>query len=633
MKKIFFIPLLFLALLSKSQTIDTLLSINGKLKKDTATTIIGNYIKTPTSTSFYFDSTLVVTNVTLNGTGDSLYLYKGEVIVSRMAIGSTSSGSWSTTGNTGLTAPTNFLGTSDNTDLVFKRNDTSVARFWPLSSISLGRLAGDGITASTSDIIAIGRFSGTGMSPSASQSTFIGVSAGQSVGSGTVNVNFLGYQAGYSSNVTLSNFLGYQAGYSATNASNSNFLGNFAGKSATGASNCNFLGASAGLSASAVTFSNYLGANAGSGATNASFSNFIGRMAGQNATNASNSTFLGPFTGDGATGASFSFFAGYTVGRYTTYALTGSNNIMIGTNITLPSASLSNSINFGNVFYGTNTYSTTTGNPQTAAQINGHIAINHSTPDTSAVLDLTGYKYGFLPPRMTSWWRKSINTGVASGTKTNGSLYTSGTYNNVSLTGGSGTGAIATIGVSGGQITSVTITTAGINYQVGDVLSANTSDIGGTGSGFTYTITALQYAAKGLSVYDSTINLPTVYTGNRNWAKIPMTMASVDTAAQTTAITLTTLTSDVSNSTYDIGGYINPTAIATDVIQLQCTYTDQNSNSQTVSWSNISAVGNSAYSPVTIRVKGGTTITLKTNLSTGGGTITYDAGGYIKKDY
>ena len=70
-----------------------------------------------------------------------------------------------------------------------------------------------------------------------------------------------------------------------------------------------------------------------------------------------------------------------------------------------------------------------------------------------------------------------------------GSLYTNGTYTNVVITGGTGSGARATIVVSSAQVTSVTITTAGNGYVVGNVLSANAANIGGTGSGFAFTVT------------------------------------------------------------------------------------------------------------------------------------------------
>ena len=69
-----------------------------------------------------------------------------------------------------------------------------------------------------------------------------------------------------------------------------------------------------------------------------------------------------------------------------------------------------------------------------------------------------------------------------------GTLYTNGTYTAVSLTGGTGSGAKATIVVSGAVVSSVTLTTAGTGYTVGDVLSATAASIGGTGSGFTINV-------------------------------------------------------------------------------------------------------------------------------------------------
>ena len=91
---------------------------------------------------------------------------------------------------------------------------------------------------------------------------------------------------------------------------------------------------------------------------------------------------------------------------------------------------------------------------------------------------------------------------LTTGTLVGGSLYTNGTYTAVSLTGGSGTGAKATIVVSGAVVSSVTITTAGNGYVVGDTLSALASAIGGTGSGF-----SVKAATVGSSFTASDFNL------------------------------------------------------------------------------------------------------------------------------
>jgi hypothetical protein len=91
---------------------------------------------------------------------------------------------------------------------------------------------------------------------------------------------------------------------------------------------------------------------------------------------------------------------------------------------------------------------------------------------------------------------------LTTGTLVGGSAYTNGTYTVVALTGGSGSGAKATIVVSGAAVTSVTITTAGNGYIVGDTLSAAAASIGGTGSGF-----SVKAATVGSSFTASDFNL------------------------------------------------------------------------------------------------------------------------------
>ncbi len=70
-----------------------------------------------------------------------------------------------------------------------------------------------------------------------------------------------------------------------------------------------------------------------------------------------------------------------------------------------------------------------------------------------------------------------------------GSLYVAGTYSNVPLTGGSGSGATASIVVNvGGAVSSATLVSGGTGYNIGDVLSASNSNLGGAGSGFSINV-------------------------------------------------------------------------------------------------------------------------------------------------
>lgn len=74
--------------------------------------------------------------------------------------------------------------------------------------------------------------------------------------------------------------------------------------------------------------------------------------------------------------------------------------------------------------------------------------------------------------------------GVATvGGVTAGSGYTNGTYENVPLSGGTGSGALATVVIAGTVVSTVTITKPGKDYTVTDVLAIPASYAGGTGTG------------------------------------------------------------------------------------------------------------------------------------------------------
>jgi hypothetical protein len=149
------------------------------------------------------------------------------------------------------------------------------------------------------------------------------------------------------------------------------------------------LGQAAGQDAPNAHYSNFLGWGAGYSASNAEHSYFLGRDAGSQATNANNSNFLGRSTGYQATSASYSTLLGYNVGSTagTSSLSIGSNNIIIGTNITLP-AQQKNSINLGGIIFATGSYFNEGTTPFTGSVSNAKVGICTSTP--AYTLDVSG---------------------------------------------------------------------------------------------------------------------------------------------------------------------------------------------------------------------------------------------------
>jgi hypothetical protein len=90
---------------------------------------------------------------------------------------------------------------------------------------------------------------------------------------------------------------------------------------------------------------------------------------------------------------------------------------------------------------------------------------------------------------------------------TAGTAYTNGTYHNIPLIDltGFGSGATADITVAGGIITTVTIDNPGDGYNIGDQLTATSASIGGTGTGFIYTVTEVTDSL------DAEFNMPPEY--------------------------------------------------------------------------------------------------------------------------
>jgi hypothetical protein len=99
-----------------------------------------------------------------------------------------------------------------------------------------------------------------------------------------------------------------------------------------------------------------------------------------------------------------------------------------------------------------------------------------------------GYFSQVFPYPIAADWNINASGGILTAAITNaGAGYTNGTYTNQALTGGAGTGATANITVAGGIVTSVVINGHGVNYVVGNTLSASISG----GAGFVLTVSTL----------------------------------------------------------------------------------------------------------------------------------------------
>lgn len=199
-----------------------------------------------------------------------------------------------------------------------------------------------------------------------------------STGTGN-NSNFFGYRAGNGTTNYYCNYLGANAGYYAAGSHVSNFLGYNAGYNATNAFNDNFLGQNAGYGSSNCTQANFMGMAAGAGSLGAYNSNFIGSESGNYSENANHSNFIGAQAGYDADSASYCNFLGFQAGKSFTGNKVRANNIIIGTNISLPHA-VTNAMNIGGVLFGTGLYYSNIGNPSITPVAGGKIGIGVVSP-------------------------------------------------------------------------------------------------------------------------------------------------------------------------------------------------------------------------------------------------------------
>jgi len=209
------------------------------------------------------------------------------------------------------------------------------------------------------------------------------------------------------------------------------------------------------------------------------------------------------------------------------------------------------------------------------------------------------------------------------GTLVAGSAYTNGSYTNVALTGGSGSNATANITVSGGVVASVTLTFGGVNYVVGDVLSANPADIGGTGSGFSVTVatTNPNYTANNNTLWQMDIGFDSGGSGNQTLVAHPgLNLSDIDNTTDTPVL----IGDFPSGNMSKVGVF---TATGSMVVGPPSVFTIASINALIAIGQTVSGIGITAGTTVTNVAIGSstTTVTISTTAGTAGTlTLSFD---------
>lgn len=244
---------------------------------------------------------------------------------------------WSLTGNAGTTPFTNLIGTTDNTDVEFKRNDY-IAGFIGDVNTTFGSMAGFNLSTGTgnaffgtasgldntngNDNTFFG--SGSGQTSTGDNNTFVGSSAG-AIGAVGNNNSAFGMRAGYGNTGNDNVFVGYFAGVN--NLTDQGvFIGAQAGVSNTTGQANTFIGYTSGLTNSSGQFNTYLGSYSGQ-AGNGNNNVFVGYLSGYFATS-SNTVAIGANAGVNNQ-ANDNVFVGYASGSTNT---AGTQNSFFGSN-------------------------------------------------------------------------------------------------------------------------------------------------------------------------------------------------------------------------------------------------------------------------------------------------------------
>ncbi|WP_312394656.1 hypothetical protein [Chryseobacterium sp.] len=308
----------------------------------------------PTGTIIYVNdiATGTATGQAVNVTAVGYYYFEAGVWQRISTPSGVSAQSWSLTGNAGTTPGTNYLGTSDNQNVIFKRNNVQ-AGMLTASNTAFG-VSSIPITATGTGNTALGSTALSTLTTGAGNTAF-GATALSTVTTGARNVG-----------------IGLNAARGVTTGSTNIAIGgnSLQNPSAAGIQRNIAIGDNSLFNNVSGNSNVSIGVNTGTAITAATNNVLIGDTAGGVSLNGDNNTVVGSIAGASLTTGTNNVILGASAGSNIT---TGGTNIAIGNNSQIPTATASNQMNIGNAIFGT-------GMTGTLASPNGNIGIGTSTP-------------------------------------------------------------------------------------------------------------------------------------------------------------------------------------------------------------------------------------------------------------
>jgi hypothetical protein len=361
-----------------------------------------------------------------------LSIYNNTLLTPQFYNGTVWTGGWNKRGNAGTDAASDFIGTTDGVDVVFKRanitsgwlNSTNTS--FGVSSMPTTTTSQNNVAFGTSALSALttgGFNSAFGRSALAACSTGVNnVAVGGialqtlttggnniAVGSGGVlqnnngnNNTAVGYRPMLTNTTGANNSAyGYQAMYSNLTGNNNSAFGYEAlQNNSVGTDNV-----AVGISAlNRTTGSNNIGIGSAAAnfSTTGSNNTTVGHRANLNLGTGENNTALGALSSTSSSTGSNNIAVGYNASA----SGTGLKNLTVAYSGSVPLSTGSNQMNIGNVLWGADC----SGTGSTAA---GSLSVGVNTPNASALLDLTSTTKGLLLPRMTTTQINAIASPAA----------------------------------------------------------------------------------------------------------------------------------------------------------------------------------------------------------------------------